>query len=715
MGIEKSNRVRTSIKIPILYTAAGFAVGGAGLPFGGVPFGFALLCSGGVRCLFAYVGLCLSLLFAENSLMLFVAYTLCFGVRAVISLACGGGEKSVSVTVLGKKIFNEVPSMRAIGAAVGAFSFGLFRLVRGGFLYYDLFGALITIGVSVAAGMLWYFTNSKKHAFLSALALSSLSGACVWGLRGFSLYGVSLSVFACMLISLVLIRYRGMRVGVLAALVCGLCVSFDLAPLFVFGAVCYSVLGAVSPMLGCVSCIAVGLAWGVYMDGIGALAALLPALVAASVLFFAVTRIYAHEGQEENRVHSCSAGDGELLARIELAELKQRGEVLGKALNELCAVISKADGITVTPESISDIQKKVMYSKSGLTAEVGEMGDVPHGQARTMSANTSDCLLAVSEYLSAILVSRQNEYTLDEALTKRLCELLAEKNIKNVECAVLGGTEKRAVFFCDDKNVLLRYTKKLCEATRDICGYTPHASNVQSVGERWYISICRGQLLRASIAGKKRNAESETEFCGDSLGMLTSADSAHAAAFICDGMGSGREAAEVSGICALFLQKLLALGTDVNGVHAAIDMTSAFLRRRNHALCSECSSTVDICTLDLRDSRASFYKCGAAQTYIFRDGSPSRLRSCTLPIGIMDKADIGYIDMELLAGDTIVMVSDGVGEANAQFFDFVREKLTLFSAKQLAKAIIEYAAALGCEDDASVVVIKIEDRGIGEL
>ncbi len=708
-------KVWTRIKIPLLYIVLGFSLGGAQLPFGAVPFGFALLCTGGVRCIFAYIGACLSLFRYDRPLILFAAYTLCVGVRAVVSLI--GKEKNMTVAVLLEKIFKEPPSMRVIGAAVGAFTFGLGRLIKSGFLYYDLFGALITMGAAVVAATLWYLADSEKHTFLSSLALSTLSGACVFGLRGLSLWGISLDVFSCMLISLVLIRYKGMRVGVLAALVSGLCISFDLAPLFVFGAVCYAVLSVISPILGCVSCIAVGLAWGTYIRDIGVLSSLLPALVAASILFLAVTRIYLRDGQGEKKtsVNTHSVTYGEYLARLELTELREKGDMFKKTIGELCDMMCRADGVASFSDDINDIQKKVRYSKSGLTAEVGEIGVLSHDATHTLNTDTADCIEAVSKYMSDILNPQKGAYTLDEALTQKLCDVLESKNIKKIKGFVLGNDEKRAVFFCNDKKMLQRCSRKLCESTSRVCGYTPYASDVQSMGEGWYISVCRGQFLRASIAGKKRNAQGEAEFCGDSLGMLTSAEDGRAAAFICDGMGSGREAAEVSGMCALFLQKLLSINMSRESVRAAVDMTASFLRRRNDTLNSECSSTVDICTLDLRSARARFYKCGAAQTYIFRDGSPSKLRSCTLPIGIMDKADIGYIEMELLAGDTVVMVSDGVGEGNTQFFDFVRDKLALFGAKQLSEAIIEYANSRGFEDDASVVVIKIEDKGIGEL
>ncbi len=703
-----------NIKTPILYTVMGFALGGARLPFGALPFGFAALCAEGVKCIFVYIGLCISLLFAEQPLILLAAYTLCLGIRAVISLV--GKGKKISIGALCGMIFREAPPMRTIGAAFGAFAWGLVRLIRSGFLYYDLFGALISILGAVLFALLWYFADSEKHGFLSSAAISTLVAACVWGLGDFSVYGISMSVFFCLLSSLVLSRYKGMRMGVLTALVSGLCVSFDLVPLFVFATVCYSLLSSVSAILGCITCIAVGLAWGIYMDGLGALTTLLPALLAASVLFLAICKIYAvarSPKQEKQTASSCA--DNEYLVRLELSELREKGKVLEKSLYELCELMSKTYARPIMRESLNDILKKAKYTGSGLTAEVGEIGVHEETKLSALRADSGDCLLAVSEYLGEALKQKREEYIFDAQLTDKLCHALNECDIGEIECMVLGESEKRAVFICDDAKKLEETSHTLCELTSKICGYTAHAASVKSVGERSYISISRGQLLRASMAGKKKNARGEKEFCGDSLGMLTKADSGQAAAFICDGMGSGKEAAQASGMCAVFLQKLLSMNMDKEGVRAAVDMTSAFLHRRNDTQHTECSCTLDICIVDLRSAKTCFYKCGAAPTYIFRDGSPFKLRSRTVPVGIMDKADIGYIDMELIAGDTIVMVSDGIGEDKTEFFDFLRDKLAVFNANQLAEAIIEYANKEGCEDDVSAVVIKIEDRGIGEM
>jgi stage II sporulation protein E len=112
------------------------------------------------------------------------------------------------------------------------------------------------------------------------------------------------------------------------------------------------------------------------------------------------------------------------------------------------------------------------------------------------------------------------------------------------------------------------------------------------------------------------------------------------------------------------------------------------------------------------ECKVDFCKCGAAPTYVFRDGSLFKLRSRTVPIGIMDEVDVGRTEMELCPGDVIVMVSDGVTQGKEEYpelFEYVRTRIATHSAEQLADAIIDFAEAEDSADDVSVVVIKVED------
>jgi stage II sporulation protein E len=142
----------------------------------------------------------------------------------------------------------------------------------------------------------------------------------------------------------------------------------------------------------------------------------------------------------------------------------------------------------------------------------------------------------------------------------------------------------------------------------------------------------------------------------------------------------------------------------------AVKMLNGFLRNRGSGSLHECSSTVDLMELDLMRGRASFYKSGAAPTYVYRNGSLFKLRSRTVPVGILREPDSRKIGFDVGQGDVIVMVSDGVTQGKEEcprLFDLLRSHGEEASPDRLADLILKYAKEDGATDDLSVLVIKI--------
>ena len=121
-------------------------------------------------------------------------------------------------------------------------------------------------------------------------------------------------------------------------------------------------------------------------------------------------------------------------------------------------------------------------------------------------------------------------------------------------------------------------------------------------------------------------------------------------------MGSGEEAAFVSGVCSMFIEKMLLAG---NRADITVKMLGNLLRNENMGRGGECSATVDLCELDLISGTASFIKSGAAPTYIARGSTVFKVYSRTMPIGILKEADTKISKFDTKRGDVIIMMSDG--------------------------------------------------------
>lgn len=196
--------------------------------------------------------------------------------------------------------------------------------------------------------------------------------------------------------------------------------------------------------------------------------------------------------------------------------------------------------------------------------------------------------------------------------------------------------------------------------------------------------------------------------CGDHIALFKS-DNACFYALISDGMGSGEEASLTSDICALFLERMLSAG---NRVELSVRMLNSLIRQKNNGAGEECSATVDLMELDLMSGQAIFAKNGAAPTYVVRGGKVYKLRSRTLPIGILKDSDPQLLRFRMHPGDVVVMVSDGVTGGNDEcpwLIDLLSDPLPE-SMDSLRLKILRHAIASGSPDDLSAIAIRVGER-----
>ena len=133
----------------------------------------------------------------------------------------------------------------------------------------------------------------------------------------------------------------------------------------------------------------------------------------------------------------------------------------------------------------------------------------------------------------------------------------------------------------------------------------------------------------------------------------------------------------------------------------------------------EMFATVDLTIIDKKSGKARFYKMGAASSFLVRNGEVRRIQQAALPVGIIPKVRLQNTAVKLNPGDIIVMVSDGVTEADRRDLsanwleNLLREvsKRESLGPKLLAGEIADAAREKygGRErDDLTVIVAMIE-------
>ncbi|MFA5524704.1 MAG: stage II sporulation protein E [Tissierellales bacterium] len=184
-------------------------------------------------------------------------------------------------------------------------------------------------------------------------------------------------------------------------------------------------------------------------------------------------------------------------------------------------------------------------------------------------------------------------------------------------------------------------------------------------------------------------------------------------AVISDGMGVGHKASQESDITISLLEKFLEAGFDKE---LALKTINSVLVLKSS---DEMLATIDMSILDLYSGRTQFVKIGSAPTFIKKRNSVQIINSHSLPVGILRDVDIQVYEEELQDGDFIIMVSDGILDANynednkERWLANIIQDIESVNPQTIADIIMD-AASEACRgtanDDMTVLVTKIWKR-----
>ncbi len=230
--------------------------------------------------------------------------------------------------------------------------------------------------------------------------------------------------------------------------------------------------------------------------------------------------------------------------------------------------------------------------------------------------------------------------------------------------------------------------RKILEQEYGLLARFLRSSEKGEKGERRFaprVSICS--------AGKDRK-----KTCGD-RGVCFLGRDDHYYVILCDGMGTGEEAARLSSHAIRLLEKLLRGGM---GPEEALRLLNGNMLLRGTGT----FSTVDLLQLDLHSGMAYLYKWGAAPSY-WRDGDKVQTVGTSTPppgINIEHLSVPEKCKLPMKSGQLLVMISDG---AYGEETEAIIAAYTGASTKELAALLI---SAIKGEDDMTAIVISLDLR-----
>lgn len=222
------------------------------------------------------------------------------------------------------------------------------------------------------------------------------------------------------------------------------------------------------------------------------------------------------------------------------------------------------------------------------------------------------------------------------------------------------------------------------------------------------ITLLEAEPLSVSvgIAAMKKKGEPVS---GDK-GTYFKTDQGVLCVLLSDGMGSGDEAAKESEAATRILEKFLRSGVEPSTAMKILNSVMLLKNGENWGY-----ATVDLMCIDLFTGDTSFYKYGAAPSYVRSGKVIRRVRCATMAAGMTvgegSKPDV--MRMKLRPGSLAVIASDGVMMDDDDLW--LRTMLEAYQGsdtKALAKDALQMAVKqYGCEDDMTVLAVYVDERG----
>ena len=173
----------------------------------------------------------------------------------------------------------------------------------------------------------------------------------------------------------------------------------------------------------------------------------------------------------------------------------------------------------------------------------------------------------------------------------------------------------------------------------------------------------------------------------------------HFFVLLCDGMGSGEEAARESGRAVHALVGLLQAGVAPD---SALEILNGFYVLQEQSA----FSTVDLLCADLAEGGATLYKWGAAPSYLKHGETVEKIGTVSPPPGLCAGSEhtAEQQRLSLKDGETLIMVSDGA------FGEVTERRAAKFRGESLRALAEELVAGLraGSEDDLTVAVLRLK-------
>ena len=652
--------------------------------------------------------------------------------------------------------FNESIAKKLICALASSAFLSLEKFIVDGFSSVSLLFSIFTISLSAAFTFLYsaYYSPDERFLNLSEAGIAALMFTGLYSLNSVEIYGFYPSVILAFLFSIFTCTKFGFMRGGIIGLICGLASGADAAvyaPLIGICAIAFGIIYNFSDIVAICSVLFISIIYGIYSADVKMVESIFQNVVLVIIIYVAVSFVVKKLGlsfdksKDDVKIYDYAvptfANAATVNDRItklsktykELSEIfsgmskhqtepspRELCKIIKDTLSSVCANCKNKDSCSDRKECLSQVIKlSKKYLQKGR--------DIPDSRSVLIpkSCDTNIISMINNEYKKLIVYKCENDSCIESAssmmdisralsalndessdfapnpeIASKISSILSNLKIEN-SGVFAQGKRGITVYAYDVKPSRINIgVKTLARLVSNGCEIEFSSPKITYNSSQYTMSFTRKAKIVIDGASSQLSFK-DAPICGDSIcSFRTSADYY---SVICDGMGSGTDAACTSRMACIMLNKLITGGCSVS---IAIDMINKLLLKKF----DEVFTTLDILQIDIFSGEANLYKAGSASSIIIRNGRKYEINAKTTPIGIIDKYVSESIKLRLNEGDVIIMFSDGATEAFENNDKLFEKALSVISkdARAICTHLTNIAKASdGRRDDITFAVIKI--------
>ncbi|MDY6368009.1 MAG: SpoIIE family protein phosphatase [Clostridia bacterium] len=387
-------------------------------------------------------------------------------------------------------------------------------------------------------------------------------------------------------------------------------------------------------------------------------------------------------------------------------ECKNKGFPLKKDVDKLIDIgiaKSKVSFIDVPSEFANGCKRisDVLYILNKMLAEYSlkKTDELNYENGRELLAKEAE---GISEILKGLALDTGTVLQYRTNFEKSLADEMFKKGLNVTETLIYGEDDNLSVSIIAvgenfSTNDAIECIKKILKA--DMFLY----EKADLAPEKYYLSFKMRPEFDAVFG--VANCVKEGKILSGDTHAVTKINGDKFLIALSDGMGSGKTAQTVSSVSLSLIESFYKAGLNSKLILSTVNKLLAINS-------DDTFTALDVAVVDLKNSCADFIKYGSPYGFILNRSGIKIVEGNTLPLGILEDLSPSVCSANLVDGDIILMLSDGISDSfksSSELVDYLRT-IPAFNPQSLAdnvlnKAIENYGGEK--KDDMTALAVRI--------